>query len=139
ARARAGRAAGRIAGAATMRAALLAHFRVAPSKVIVIHNGIAPERFRPTDKRDALDGFGVRTPYVLFVGRITDQKGIFHLLEAATRLPPGVQAVLCASAPATPELGARLRRAVSAHPNVVWINEMFPHALGTQLSTHAAV
>ncbi|PYN35206.1 MAG: glycogen synthase [Candidatus Rokuibacteriota bacterium] len=128
-----------IAVSATMREDILAHFRVDPSKVIVIHNGIDPERFRPTDKRDALDGFGVRTPYVLFVGRITDQKGIFHLLEAATRLPPGVQVVLCASAPDTPEIEARLRRAVSAHPNVVWINEMVPHDVVTQLYSHAAV
>jgi len=128
-----------IAVSATMREDILAHFRVDPSKVIVIHNGIDPERFRPTDKRDALDGFGVRTPYVLFVGRITDQKGIFYLLEAATRLPPGVQVVLCASAPDTPEIEARLRRAVSAHPNVVWINEMVPHDVVTQLYSHAAV
>ena len=128
-----------IAVSATMREDILAHFRVDPSKVIVIHNGIDPERFRPTDKRDALDGFGVRTPYVLFVGRITDQKGIFHLLEAATRLPPGVQVVLCASAPDTPEIEARLRRAVSAHPNAVWINEMVPHDVVTQLYSHAAV
>ena len=128
-----------IAVSATMREDILAHFRVDPSKVIVIHNGIDPERFRPTDKRDALDGFGVRTPYVLFVGRITDQKGIFHLLEAATRLPPGVQVVLCASAPDTPEIEARLRRAVSAHPNVVWINEMVPHDVVVQLYSHAAV
>ncbi len=128
-----------IAVSATMREDILAHFRVDPSKVIVIHNGIDPERFRPTDKRDALDGFGVRTPYVLFVGRITDQKGIFHLLEAATRLPAGVQVVLCASAPDTPEIEARLRRAVSAHPNAVWINEMVPHDVVTQLYSHAAV
>jgi len=128
-----------IAVSATMREDILAHFRVDPSKVIVIHNGIDPERFRPTDKRDALDGFGVRTPYVLFVGRITDQKGIFHLLEAAPRLPPGVQVVLCASAPDTPEIEARLRRAVSAHPNAVWINEMVPHDVVTQLYSHAAV
>ena len=55
----------------------------------------------------------MRPPYVLFVGRITDQKGIFHLLEAARRLPPGVQVVLCASAPDTPEIEERLRQAVA--------------------------
>src|SRR5213075_3019269 len=61
------------------------------------------------------------------------------LLEAATRLPPGVQVVLCASAPDTPEIEARLRRAVSAHPNAVWINEMVQHDVVTQLYSHAAV
>src|SRR5438552_6190710 len=128
-----------IAVSTTMREDILAHFRVDPSKVIVIHNGIDPERFRPTDKRDALDGFGVRTPYVLFVGRITDQKGIFHLLEAATRLPPGVQVVLCASAPDTPEIEARLKRAVPEHPKVRWIGEMVPVSEVVQLYSHAAV
>jgi starch synthase len=128
-----------IAVSATMREDILAHFRVDPSKVIVIHNGIDPERFRPTDARAALDRFGVRTPYVLFVGRITDQKGIFHLLEAATLLPAGVQVVLCASAPDTPEIEERLRRAVPARPNVIWINEMVPHDVVVQLYSHAAV
>jgi starch synthase len=128
-----------IAVSATMREDILAHFRVDPPKVRVIHNGIDPERFRPTDDRDALDRFGVRTPYVLFVGRVTDQKGIFHLLEAAKLLPAGVQVVLCASAPDTPEIEARLRRAVPAHPNVIWINEMIPHDAVVQLYSHAAV
>jgi glycogen synthase len=128
-----------IAVSAKMREDILAHFRVDPSKVTVIHNGIDPERFRRSDARDALDRFGVRTPYVLFVGRITDQKGIFHLLEAARLLPAGVQVVLCASAPDTPEIEERLRRAVSAHSNVVWINEMLPHDVVAQLYSHAAV
>ena len=128
-----------IAVSGRMRDDILAHFGADPARVVVIHNGIDPERFRRTEQRDALDRLGVRPPYVLFVGRITDQKGIFHLLEAATRLPPGVQVVLCASAPDTPEIEARLRRAVSAHPNVVWINEMVPHDVVTQLYSHAAV
>jgi glycosyltransferase involved in cell wall biosynthesis len=76
---------------------------------------------------------------VLFVGRITDQKGIFHLLEAARKLPPGVQVVLCASAPDTPEIEQRLRRTVAEHPNVVWIGEMVPVDEVVQLYSHAAV
>src|SRR5205809_4395379 len=66
-----------------MREDILAHFAAESAKVVVIHNGIDPEVFRPTAERDALERFGVRTPYVLFVGRVTDQEGIFHLLEAA--------------------------------------------------------
>jgi alpha-maltose-1-phosphate synthase len=122
-----------------MREDILAHFDADPARVVVIHNGIDPELFKRTDARDALDRLGVRAPYVLFVGRITDQKGIFHLLEASRRLPAGVQVVLCASAPDTPEIEERLRRAVAGMPNVRWINEMVPVDVVTQLYSHAAV
>ncbi len=122
-----------------MREDILAHFDADPAKVVVIHNGIDPGRFVRTDRRDALERLGVQQPYVLFVGRITDQKGIFHLLDAAKTLPAGVQVVLCASAPDTPEIEERLRRAVPEHPNVTWINEMVPLDVVTQLYSHAAV
>ncbi|OLC13964.1 MAG: glycosyl transferase family 1 [Candidatus Rokubacteria bacterium 13_1_40CM_69_27] len=128
-----------IAVSARMREDILGHFAVDPAKVVVIHNGIDPERFRRAGRRDALERYGVRPPYVLFVGRITDQKGIFHLLEAAPKLPAGVQLVLCASAPDTPEIEERLRRAVPLHPNVLWINAMIPVEEVVQLYSHAAV
>jgi glycogen synthase len=122
-----------------MREDILAHFGADPARVVVIHNGIDPELFKRTTARDALDRLGVRAPYVLFVGRITDQKGIFHLLEAAKALPAGVQVVVCASAPDTPEIEERLRRAVAGQPNVKWINEMVPVSVVTQLYSHTAV
>jgi starch synthase len=128
-----------IAVSAQMREDILRHFTVDPAKVVVIHNGIDPERFRRTERRDALDRRGVRMPYVLFVGRITDQKGIFHLLEAARKLPPDVQVVLCAAAPDTPEIEQRLRRAIAEHPSVRWIAEMVPVDEVIQLYSHAAV
>jgi glycogen synthase len=128
-----------IAVSARMREDILSHFRVDPRRVVVIHNGIDPDRFRRTERRDALARRGVRPPYVLFVGRITDQKGIFHLLEAANKLPAQVQVVLCASAPDTPEIEERLRRAVSQHPNVRWIPEMVPVEEVIQLYSGAAV
>ncbi|HEV8586631.1 MAG TPA: glycogen synthase [Methylomirabilota bacterium] len=128
-----------IAVSAKMRDDILAHFACDPARVVVIHNGIDPDLFRRTERRDHLDRLGVKPPYVLFVGRITDQKGIFHLLEAAKLLPAGVQVVLCASAPDTPEIEERLRRAVAAMPNVLWINEMVKHEVVTQLYSHAAV
>ena len=128
-----------IAVSAQMREDILRHFTVDPSRVVVIHNGIDPERFRRVPQRDALARRGVRPPYVLFVGRITDQKGIFHLLEAVPKLPPDVQVVLCASAPDTPEIEARLRRAVAEHPNVRWIDEMVPVEEVIELYSHAAV
>jgi len=128
-----------IAVSRKMREDILAHFRVDPDRVVVIHNGIDPDQFRRTESRDVLARYGIREPYVLFVGRITDQKGIFHLLEAAPRLPAGVQVVLCASAPDTPEIEARLRNAVPEHPNVVWIAAMLPVPDVVQLYSHAAV
>jgi glycogen synthase len=128
-----------IAVSRRMRVDILEHFQVDPAKVVVIHNGIDPDRFRRTQARDALARRGVREPYVLFVGRITDQKGIFHLLAAAPKLPPGVQVVLCASAPDTPEIEARLKRVLPEHPNVVWIGEMVPVSEVVQLYSHAAV
>lgn len=128
-----------VAVSAGMRDDILRHFAVDPGRVVVIHNGIDPERFRRTEAREALAALGVREPYVLFVGRITDQKGIFHLLEAAPQLPAGVQLVLCASAPDTPEIEARLRRALPRHPNVHWIDRMVPVEQVVQLYSHAAV
>lgn len=128
-----------IAVSGKMREDILAHFNVDPARVVVIHNGIDPDRFRRTERRDALERHGVRPPYVLFVGRITDQKGIFHLLEAAPKLPPGVQLVLCASAPDTPEIEERMRRTVPQHPKALWINAMVPVEDVVQLYSHASV
>jgi alpha-maltose-1-phosphate synthase len=122
-----------------MREDIIAHFDADPARVVTIHNGIDPDQFKRTEARDALDRLGVKPPYVLFVGRITDQKGIFHLLDAAPRLPAGVQVVLCASAPDTPEIEERLRRRVAELPNVRWINEMVPVPVVTQLYSHCAV
>ena len=128
-----------IAVSGGMREDIIRHFRVDPARVVVIHNGIDLERFRYTDARDVLARRGVKEPYVLFVGRITDQKGIFDLLEAAPALPDGVQLVLCASAPDTPEIEERLRRALPYHPNAHWIGEMVPVEEVVQLYSHASV
>ena len=128
-----------IAVSAKMRDDILQHFQADPKKVEVIHNGIDPSRFVRTEGREHLERLGVKSPYVLYVGRITDQKGIFHLLDAARQLPEGVQVVLCASAPDTPEIEERLRKAVPQHPNVKWIYEMVPLDVVKQLYSHAAV
>src|SRR5678815_268425 len=97
-----------IAISAQMRDDILAHFRVDPSRVVVLHNGVDASAFRRTERRDALERHEVRAPYVLFVGRISEQKGIFPLLEAAAGFPAGVELVLCAASPDTPEIEARL-------------------------------
>jgi alpha-maltose-1-phosphate synthase len=126
-----------IAVSREMRADVLRHFRVAPERVVVIPNGIDAGTFRRTDRREALARYDIRPPYVLFVGRISEQKGIFHLLEAAMSFPEGVQLVLCASTPDTPELESRLADQVAAHARVRWINAMLPREDVVQLYSHA--
>jgi len=128
-----------IAVSEQMRADILTHFQVAPERVVVIHNGVDAEAFRRTEARDVLARHRVREPYVLFVGRISEQKGIFPLLEAARSLPEEVSLVLCASSPDTPELAARLQNAVAGRPHVLWINAMLPVPEVVQLYSHAAV
>ena len=120
-------------------------FDVRPERVHVIHNGIDPEEYRRTGAGDALDRYGVdrSKPFVLFVGRITRQKGIMHLVNAIPRLDPGLQVVLCAGAPDTPEIGREMAEGVAAvaanRPGVVWIREMLPRPDVIQLYSHAAV
>lgn len=128
-----------IAVSAQMRADILANFRVEPERVVVLHNGVDAKAFTRTERREALDRHGVREPYALFVGRISEQKGIFQLLEAARQLPEGVQLVLCASSPDTPELLTRLQTAVSGRPEIRWINAMLPVEEVVQIYSHAAV
>ena len=93
-----------------------AYPEVDPAKIHVIYNGIDLEQYRYTDETSALKKYGVDAtkPYVLFVGRITRQKGVTHLVEAIQYLPPGIQVVLCAGAPDTPEIAQEMRDKVEA-------------------------
>lgn len=117
----------------------------APSRVHVIHNGIDPTLYRPVDETDALARYGIDAdrPYVLFVGRVTRQKGIIHLVHAIPELDPNAQVVLCAGAPDTPEIAREMEAAVAAvqarRAGVIWIREMVPREAVIQLYTHAAV
>jgi glycogen synthase len=126
-----------IAVSESMRDDALRHFTLDPARVVVLQNGIDTESYARTRERGALDRLGVREPYVLFVGRISEQKGLFHLIEAAGELPPAVQVVLCAAAPDTPELEARVGRAATAHPAIRWIPGMLPVRDVVQLYSHA--
>ncbi len=118
---------------------------IAPEHVTVIHNGIDTSQFRPDPGTGFLARLGVDpgAQTVIFVGRITRQKGLPHLLEAAHELDPSVQLVLCAGAPDTPELGrealekVELLRATGRH--VVWIEEMLPRPELIQLLSHSTV
>ena len=127
------------------RADVLRLFDVDPARVHVSHNGIDAEFYHPDAATDALDRYGVdRTvPYVLFVGRITRQKGIIHLVRAIEHLDPGIGVVLCAGQPDTPEIGREMaegvRAAQAVRSNVVWIGEMVSREAARQLYSHAAV
>ena len=89
---------------------------VDPAKIHVIYNGINLQQYQWTARQDALIKYGVdpMKPYVLFVGRITRQKGVTHLVDAIQYLPPGTQVVLCAGAPDTPEIATEMREKVEA-------------------------
>jgi starch synthase len=117
---------------------------VDPSRIRVIYNGIDTDEYAPDPHTDALERHGVRTdaPIVLFVGRITRQKGIVHLLDAGRLIEGDVQLVFAAGAPDEPEVeratrerAERLRR----ERDVVWIEEMLPKREVIQLLTHATV
>lgn len=127
------------------RADVLRHFAVPEERVHVIHNGIDLEQYRPDPGVDALVRYGVDPdrPYVLFVGRITRQKGIIHLVNAIPAIDPSLQVVLCAGAPDTQEIGDEMAERVAEigadRADVIWVREMVPRADAIQLYSHAAV
>jgi glycosyltransferase involved in cell wall biosynthesis len=111
----------------------------------VIYNGIDLEQYQSTGATDALERYGVdpSKPYVLFVGRITRQKGIIHLVNAIPDIDPSLQIVLCAGAPDTPDIGREMAERVEAvsagRQNVIWIQEMLARPDVIQFYSHATV
>ncbi len=134
-----------IAVSAGMRDDIVRLFDVDPARVHVIYNGIDTDEYRPLDRRDRLERFPIdpARPYVLFVGRITRQKGIIHLVEALNHVDPGTQVVLCAGAPDTPEIGRemedKVREVQARRPGVTWIREMVDRETAIQLYAHCAL
>jgi starch synthase len=125
---------------------LAAYPAVDPARVHVIHNGIDPDVYRPDLSTGVLEAHGIdpAAPTVAFVGRITRQKGLGHLLDAAAHLRDGSQLVLCAGAPDTPEIEAEVTAQVAAlseagRVRVVWIPEMLPRPDIVQILSHATV
>jgi starch synthase len=114
-----------------------------PSRVHVVHNGIDADEYAPVQATDVLERHGVDAsePYALFVGRITRQKGLAHLLRAARDVPG--QLVLCAGAPDTPEIAAEAKALVAelqqTRGGVIWIHDMLPRPDIVQLLSHATV
>jgi starch synthase len=116
-----------------------------PGRVHVVYNGIDTAEYRPDRGTDVLERFGIdpARPSVVFVGRITRQKGVPHLIRAARDFDPAAQLVLCAGAPDTPEIGgevaAGVERLQSMRDGVIWIDQMLPKTDVIQLLSHATV
>jgi alpha-maltose-1-phosphate synthase len=114
-------------------------------RIRVIRNGIDTEQYRPDPGTDVLAAYGVDPdrPSVIFVGRITRQKGVPHLLDAALAIDPAAQLVLCAGAPDTAELGRevadKVARIRQGRGGIVWIEKMLERREVVQLLTHATV
>jgi len=114
-------------------------------RVRVIYNGIDTEEYTPDPSTDVLERYGVdpAQPSVVFVGRITRQKGVTYLCDAALEIDPSAQLVLCAGAPDTPEIGAEIAAKVdrvrSERGNVIWLEQMLPKPEVIQLLSHATV
>ena len=129
-----------------MRADVLAAYPgISPDRVRVIRNGIDTSEYTPDPATDVLARHGVDPgrPSVVFVGRITRQKGLPVLLKAAQQLDPAAQLVLCAGQPDTAELAAEVTELVAglraARSGVIWLPEMLPKREVSQLLTHATV
>ena len=139
---------GVIAVSQSMKEDVQALYDVPDDRVRVIYNGIDPDQYRPRPDADVLRAYGVNpdVPFVLFVGRITRQKGILHLVRAIPHLQSDgpLQVVLCAGAPDTEEIAAEMEAAVAeaqadAAASIVWIPKMVPKDDVITLYTHAAV
>jgi starch synthase len=129
-----------------MRGDLLgAYPAVDPARVQVIYNGIDTAQYAPDPDTDVLERRGIDpdAPTIVFVGRITRQKGVTHLLEAMAHVDPEAQLVLCAGAPDTPEIGAEVaalvERLQGQRENVLWLAEMLPKTEVIQILSHATV
>jgi starch synthase len=118
-------------------------FNVRPERLHVIYNGIDLEEYRKTESTAALERYGIRKPFVFFVGRITRQKGIIHLVRAVQYMDAGFQIVLCAGAPDTPEIGREMKEAVAKvqaeHGGVIWIDKMVDKNTVRELYSNASV
>ena len=120
-------------------------FNVDPVCVHVIHNGIDLNQYRKVDSTVALKRYDIDPvrPYLLFVGRITRQKGFQHLLRAIQFMDRDFKIVLCAAAPDTPQLAEEMwiavERAEAQRPGIIWIDEMVDQQTACELYSHAAV
>ncbi len=121
---------------------LRAYPAISPDRIHVIYNGIDLDQYRRTDDTSALRTYGIdlTRPYILFLGRITRQKGVTHLVDAMPQLPPDTQVVLCAGAPDTEDIAKEMREKITEakkkNPHIVWIEKMVSKPGAIQLYSH---
>jgi alpha-maltose-1-phosphate synthase len=135
-----------IAVSSGMRTDVLASYGdLDPDKVHVVRNGIDTDEFKPDPDKSVLATYGIDAdrPSAVFVGRITRQKGLIHLVRAASRLDPETQLVLLAGAPDTPEIAKEIGDAFAdlekSRGNVIWVEKMLPRHEVRQILSHATV
>lgn len=126
-----------------MKKDIIELFDVDADKIDVIYNGIDTQEYSPVESKEALVQYGINPdkPYILFVGRITRQKGIIHLVNAIKHINDEAQIVLCAGQPDTPEIKYEMEDGIKKikSDNVIWIQKMVPKKEVIELYTHASV
>jgi starch synthase len=137
---------GVIAVSRPMKRAVRELYRVATDKIQIIPNGIDVNQYRPTFNPEVLSFYRIdsRRPFILFVGRISRQKGVLHLLRAVKYLSPGVQVVLCAGAPDTAEIGRETAEAMQearaqGRNGIIWVDRWVPREHMICLYSHASL
>ena len=128
-----------IAVSSEMRKDILDLYDVSPERVTVIYNGVDVEKYRSRTPVDVRRKFGITGPFILFVGRISRQKGTDVLLKAAENLNRDVTLVLAATSPDTEELLLEVTERVKSNPRVLWINEMVDEETLVSLYSEAEV
>jgi len=128
-----------VAVSGDMRRDILKSYDVPADRVTVIHNGVDTEKYHPRDGSASIAKFGIREPFVFFVGRLTRQKGVFDLVDAMDVVPEGTTLVLATGKPDTPGIEEELRRVLGGVRNVVWIREMLGDPDLVNLYNEAAV
>lgn len=127
------------------KADVLEYFNVDEHKIEVVYNGIDLKEYVVVEETTVLKQYGIdlNKPYVLFVGRITRQKGIIHLVNAIKYIDKDTQIVLCAGAPDTPEIAKEMKDSVDeaskTRDNIIWIDKMLDKKDVIQLYSHANV
>jgi glycogen synthase len=101
-------------------------FDITPDRIKVIPNGVDSEAFHHHENQSILRKYGVKKPYILFLGRLSRQKGIFDLVSAVPKLPPEIELVLATGAPDEVGLTEELNKKLEDSQNIIWINKMLP-------------
>jgi glycogen synthase len=128
-----------IAVSTQSREEILAYFGIPPERVVVIHNGIDPEVWKPLPAHATRRAYGIEGRYILFVGRASRQKGMVHLMDAMKYVDPDVQLVCCAGAADSPEIEQEIAARVSQTPRCLWISSWLREEQYIELYSHCTV